>query len=171
MPKSLYVINEELLDLMAEREKHIELQESSEGAIPDFDMQAFDALQMQFNDKAENICKYIRTLEGSVDVIDTEIKRLQAMKTTSSNKATRLKNYLKNMMQMQGIEKVETDIFKLSLRKSSSLEIVDETQVPKEFVSTQEIVKIDKMAIKEYLKGNVDVTRARIQENQNLQIK
>jgi hypothetical protein len=61
---------------------------------------------------------------------------------------------------MQGIEKLELDLFKLSFRKSDSLEIIDEALIPdvfKEKIIT-ELIKIDKNKIKEFIKTGSDDT-------------
>ncbi|MEI9966198.1 MAG: siphovirus Gp157 family protein [Candidatus Moraniibacteriota bacterium] len=74
-------------------------------------------------------------------------------------------------MQRNGIKKVETDIAKLSFRESKTVEIDNIALLPERFVVTKTSRTPDKKAIKEALENGEEVSGARIEEHQNLQIK
>ena len=59
----------------------------------------------------------------------------------------------------------------MSFRKSVSVDIVDETALPLEFLKIVEDVKIDKTAIKKAINSGVEVSGAVLKNNRSLQIK
>ena len=81
-----------------------------------------DDLKENKEDKLNNIEKLKREIDGSINTIDAEIKRLQQLKKQRSNNIERLKNL---QMLLTNGEKIETDLYKFSTRKSASVEITD----------------------------------------------
>ena len=64
-----------------------------------------------------------------------------------------------------------TELYKLSYRKSESVEISNENALPKEFLKEKITTAPDKVAIKEALKNWQEVPWASIKVSQNLQVK
>ena len=130
-----------------------------------------DGVQMQLQEKVNNIVRYSRNLELTAEMIDVEIKRLSELKSVYKNKSDSLKDYISYSMQKNGIEKVETDIARLSFRKSQTVEIEDISKLPERFVVTKVSKTADKKAIKEAIENGEAVEGARIDNHNNLQIK
>jgi hypothetical protein len=74
-------------------------------------------------------------------------------------------------MLVSGIEKIESPLFKISLRRSEAVEVDVVEALPSSFQNVKTVVTADKMAIKEAIKKGETVFGARIIENFNLQIK
>ena len=70
-----------------------------------------------------------------------------------------------------GESKFETAKVALSFRRSKTVIIDDESKIGKMFVKEKIEYSIDKKAVKQALESGQSVEGARIQENQNLQIK
>ena len=130
-----------------------------------------DGVQMQLQEKVNNIVRYSRNLELTAEMIDVEIKRLSELKSAYKNKSESLKDYISYSMKKNGIEKVETDIARLSFRKSQTVEIEDISKLPERFVVTKVSKTADKKAIKEAIENGEAVEGARIDNHNNLQIK
>jgi hypothetical protein len=127
--------------------------------------------QDQLQSKAGNYAKVIANIQCDSDAIDTEIRRLKAMKETKDRSINRLKEALRYAMLVSGIEKIESSLFKISLRRSEAVEVDVIEALPNAFVNIKNVVTADKMAIKEAIKRGETVMGARIIENFNLQIK
>jgi archaellum component FlaC len=127
--------------------------------------------QDQLQAKAGNYAKVIANIQSDVDAIDNEIKRLKAMKESKDRAITRLKDAVKNAMLVSGIEKIESPLFKLSTRRSESVEVDIVDALPSQFLNIKNVVTADKVAIKDAIKGGQNVFGARLIENFNLQIK
>jgi uncharacterized coiled-coil DUF342 family protein len=127
--------------------------------------------QEQLQAKAGNYAKVIANIQSDADAIDNEIKRLKAMKESRDKKVTWLTESLKNAMLVSGIEKIESPLFKISLRRSEAVEVDVVEALPSSFQNIKNVVTADKMAIKEAIKKGQTVFGARIVENYNLSIK
>ena len=127
--------------------------------------------QDQLQAKAVNYAKVIANYQAESDAIDQEIKRLKAMKDSREKKIEWLKESVKKAMLVSGIEKVESPLFKLAVRRSETVEVDLVEALPNVFQNVKNVVTADKVAIKEAIKRGENVTGARLVENFNLQIK
>ena len=127
--------------------------------------------QDQLQAKAGNYAKVIANIQSDSDSIDAEIKRLKAMKDTKDRSISRLKEALRDAMLVSGIDKIESSLFKLSLRRSEAVEVDVVEALPNAFQNVKNVVTADKVAIKEAIKRGENVMGARLIENFNLQIK
>jgi hypothetical protein len=93
------------------------------------------------------------------------------MKDSKDRAITRLKDALREAMLVSTIDKIESPLFKLSLRRSESVEVDIVEALPSEFINIKNVVTADKVAIKEAIKRGENITGARLIENFNLQIK
>jgi hypothetical protein len=133
--------------------------------------QALIINQDQLQAKAVNYAKVIANYQAESDAIDQEIKRLKAMKESRDKKVEWLKESVKKAMLVSGIEKVESPLFKLAVRRSEAVEVDLVEALPNAYQNVKNVVTADKVAIKEAIKRGENVTGARLVENFNLQIK
>lgn len=113
----------------------------------------------------------VKQLEYDVDIIDAELKRLQAIKKARTNALERLKTNLSGAMQMFEVTELKTPTLKISFRKSESVEIADVALLDSNFIKVVTTKTPDKVAIKEAIKAGNTVQGAILQSNLNLQIK
>lgn len=120
-----------------------------------------ECVQMDFNDKAVSIIKLSESLEADTSAIDSEIARLEARKKVILNRKKQLRDYLLHNMEATGISRIECPLFTATLRAGSeSVEIIDESQIPDEFVKVEIVEKIDKNAIKDAIRSGKEVSGA-----------
>ena len=105
-------------------------------------------LQIQLQTKGAGIIKSFKNSEAMLNGVDEEIKRLQALKKSISNQINSRKEYIVRNMEMMGITKIETELGNLSLRKSKSVNIYDESLIDKKFIEIETKEKISKTEIK-----------------------
>ena len=161
---NLYQIENEYLQLS-------EMLIDSEGELTPELIEALEINGNNLKNKAVNYGYVIKQMEGNVDLIDAEIKRLQAMKKSRVNAADTLKETIKTAMLMYDLNTIEIPTMKLSFRKSESIEIINEAQLSEDFTTTKVTTTPNKVAIKEALKNGVEVAGAVLVTNLNLQIK
>ena len=160
--KSLFNITAEALNLASALE---------EGEITPELENSLIINQTELQEKAINYAYVIRTVEIDVSAIDEEIKRLQSIKKAKTNVIDRMKESVVTAMGIYGIEKVSTPTLSLSLRKSESIEIVNESQIPDGFKTKKITLSPDKTRIKQAIKDGDEVQGAVLSINYNLQIK
>jgi hypothetical protein len=127
--------------------------------------------QEQLQTKGINYAKVIANYQSEADQIDAEIKRLKAMKESRDKKVTWLTESLKKAMLVSGIEKIESPLFKISLRRSEAVEVEIPEALPVDWQVKKVTITADKVAIKKAIKEGYSITGARLVENFNVSIK
>ena len=127
--------------------------------------------EQQLEEKGRAYGYVCLSLESEIETIDSEIKRLTAMKKSRSNAVDRLKSTLSQAMQLFGINEIKTPTLKINFRKSKSIEIVSETQLDRKYVTAKMVETISKSAIKADIEAGIEVAGAIQVESLNLQIK
>lgn len=125
--------------------------------------------EQNLHDKAINYGYVIKSFESETDIIDAEIKRLQELKRSRVNATERLKQTITEALEFYGITEVKAPTFKLSFRKSESIECDD--VISPEYCVTKTTTTPDKVAIKQAIKEGKEVQGARLVVKNNLQIK
>lgn len=143
--------------------------DASDEAVRD----TLEAVQMEFNDKAIAIVKVAESLDADTSAIDAEIERLKARKQVIVNRKQQLRDYLLYNMEAAGIKKIDCPLFTVTLRQGvESVEIIDQSQIPNEYVTVEVMEKPDKAAIKAAIKSGKEVTGAILKRGANsIQIK
>jgi len=161
--KSLFKISEEATQLasaLIEGELTLEMEK------------ALTINQNELQEKSINYGYAIKSLESDVDVIDSEIKRLQDLKKTRENAVQRMKDSMIQAMQVYNIEKVESPTLKISLRNNPvSVHLLNEYQIPDDFKKEKVTISIDKVAIKKAIEAGEQVPGATLIRSKKISIK
>ena len=130
---------------------------------------ALEALDMQRNEKLENIACYIKDLEAEAKAIRDEEKALAARRKTTERKTERLKDYL--AWALNG-EKFKSPRCAVSFRKSTAVEIAPDalTYLPEQFLRFKD-PEADKTAIKDALKAGEIIEGCKLVDNVSMIIK
>ena len=128
-------------------------------------------LREELENKSSNIVRYIRNLELENVVAKAEIDRLEELKKSREKKITSLKGYIKGILLELDKKKIETDLGNLSLRKTTSVEIVNLSKIPKEYLIVKEEITPSKKLIGDSLKKNIAVSGAILKEDYSLLLK
>lgn len=182
--KSMYQIRGEHLGLL-------KLIEEADGELTPEIEEQLTLSQDEFESKAISYGYVVKMHEDVEEILDKEIKRLQALKAKAGKRADKFKETLDKGMKEFGVEKIKTETLTLSYRTSKPVELAedfDETFLsnvtievkPKESAPA-EIEKLieffdvkaqpSKTRIGEALKAGAEISGAKIIEKKNLQIK
>lgn len=132
------------------------------------DFERFESLQMERNQKIENVVLWVKNLLSDAEAIKAEKDALADRETKCRKKAEQLKVWL--AMALEG-QKFNTARCAVSFRRSEAVEILDEDSIPQEMMIQAISFKPDKKTIKELLKAGQEVSGCRLVENLNTQIK
>jgi len=125
----------------------------------------------QLQNKSVAYSFVIKEMDADVDIIDAEIKRLQAAKKQREKASEYLKDKIKHAMELFQIEEIKTPLVKINFRKSESVEVEDVNSLPAPYKVVKVTEQADKAAIKAALKDGVDIIGCSIATHRNLQIK
>ena len=121
-----------------------------------------------FSEKIENCIKVIRNKDARIEGYKTEIKRLQALKSSEEKAVERIKSSISDAMRLTQHDKLDTTLFKVGFRKSKAV-VVDEDKLPKKYMKAK--WSPDKETIKELIKSGATIRGAHIEERSNLSIR
>lgn len=163
----LYEIANEYLALM----QAIDDGEIPEEAIAD----TLEAITGEIEFKADNIACLLKNIDADIKAIKAEEDRLAERRKAKEKAYDRLKQYLSDVLQSTGINKVETARNNISFRKSEAVEI-DESFIAWATIHRDDLLKFskptaDKTAIKKALKDGSEIVGAKLVVNQNIQVK
>ena len=147
--KSLFSISLEYTAILDLLENDLEYDEET-GVIVDNSQllnDLFNELNMDFKDKLDNSQRYILTLKGEQDILDKEIKRLQAKKTALKNKEDNLKRLMLNALTESGESNFKTSLYSFIIKESEAISIVNEEELERKYMRIS--YEPDKVKIKE----------------------
>ena len=122
-------------------------------------------LKEELKSKSGSVLKYIRNLESEKEIVREEIERLEKFKKTKEKKLEFL-----TMLELKE-KKIETDLGSYGIRKSTKVQIIDETLIPEDFIKIKTEKTLDKIGIANYIKNYGELAGAKIIENHLLQIR
>lgn len=157
---NVYEIDNEMLSLIDEET----------GEIKDYE--AFEELQMQKEEKIENVALWYKNLVAESKAIREEEKSLAERRKTLEHRAESLKNFVNRTLQGN---KFATSKVAISYRKSTAIEVDDEfidyAMKNNNDLLTFKRPEPNKTAIKEMLQGGFDIPHAELVERNNVSIK
>lgn len=151
----LYEIDQAIMDLV----------DNETGDIIDIEM--FDSLQMERDEKIESIALYIKDLKAEAEALKAEKLAFAERQKVAENKAESLKNYLAYALKGQAFKSTKAVV---SFRKTQQVDIPDIYKLDENFLKYAEPTA-DKTAIKEAIKTGQTVKGATLIENTSVIIK
>lgn len=152
----LYEIDEEILACV----------DAESGEI--LDEERFAALQMERDTKIENVALWIKNLKSDLVALEAERKAFQDREKSCKAKIASLQNWLSFALNGQ---KFSSPKVAVSFRRTESVEIVEASLIPEQYMSEKVEVAPDKVAIKDAIKRGESVAGAMLVQNQSVQIK
>lgn len=132
--------------------------------------EALSELDEEWETKAENLAKLIKSLDVDVKGLKEEEQRLVARRKSLENRIAGLKTYIEDNMKAVGKDKIKGKVFTLAIQNNPpSVEIVDDFMIPeKYFVVKKEIAK--KEILNDFKQG-IEVPGAQINQTASLRIR
>lgn len=164
MEKTLYKINEEYLQLLAQ------IEENDGELTPEME----EALAINEQDHAAKLEAYggiIANYLAEADACKAEAERLKAKAERAKKAAERLKETILYFLTATDRRKAAGGLWTFSVRESEAVQVTDESAIPEQWwrvKTTREVAKID---IRAAIKAGSDVPGCVIVRNKSLTIK
>ena len=126
-----------------------------------------DNLELEKNEKIEQLCLYIKNLKSDAAAYKAEKDSFAKKQKAAENKAESIKNYIAYIL---AGEKFKTDRVTVSYRKSEQVECLDMSLVDDDYLRFEE-PELNKTKIKKALKEGIKVGGCMLVEKQNMQIR
>lgn len=133
------------------------------------DPEMLNSLMMERTAKIENVALWVKNLESDATAYEAEKAAFEARAEKARAKAEKLRAWL--AMACSG-EKFATGKCEITFRKSESVEIVDNSKIPAEYIRTKTNVTTapDKNAIKKAIKSGQAIGGCKLVEKLNTKI-
>jgi len=139
------------------------------GEVDESCVQLLEELQMQKDEKLENIGCYIKNLTADVNAFKEEEKVMKKRREVIEHKIERLKKYVSLILNGEKWDKSTKVQFNFT--ESTQTIIDDESLIPKKFLVKKTDYSPDKNAIKEAIKSGKKVKGAHLNTVKNIQVK
>lgn len=181
MNKNLFEIEQSMMNLLeyGVNDETGEIVESEE----EFN-ELYESIKLDIETKLDNSNCLCKVLDGEIEVIDKEIKRLAAEKKSRENKKEWIKRRVDNFIRRQftnengeldteGLNayKITLPHSKISYRKSDSVDVYSIDLLPTKYIKKKVEEIPDKTAIKNDIKDGKEISGAKIITNYNIQVK
>lgn len=131
-----------------------------------------DSIEDTWNGKANNIARWIESLESDIDWLTKKKRSISDELTYRKNLRQNLMTYLTDAIDERGLKEVHTDDYILRPRNYKQRTIIDnEYKVPAEFKHVNVVVAVDKTAVYKALKNGEEVPGAHLKPNRKVMIK
>ncbi len=142
-------------------------------------LDTLESIQMEFDNKLENIACMYKGLSVEADAIEAEAKSLMERASKARKTCDWLKDYMTANLQSVGQTKFESPRVRLSFRKSESVSVTNEEVLfnslqasgMDSLASVVETVKFDKKGLKQALKDGIELNGVELIKNNNMKIK
>ena len=108
-----------------------------------------EGIEGELEVKCQNYAMVLKNLEGDVEALDNEIRRLTSRKKTLENNIKRMKEAVRDAMITTGKTKFKTELFSFSVQNNPASVVLDTEDLdtlPDEFIRIKK--EADKTAIK-----------------------
>lgn len=165
---NLYQIDSKIYDLLTLPESEIV---DEDGVVIRDVWSELEELQGERTDKLINSMRVAQEMDENAKALDEEIARLTVRQKYFEARAKKIREHVAISMSNANEKRVENSTARITLTRSKEVKIIDETELPLQFLRTKTTVKADKKAIGEKLKAGEEVPGARLVENLNVRLK
>ena len=152
---TLYEINQQIIDCI----------DAETGEI--IDAEKLGALQMERDDKIENVALWIKDLKAEIDALKAEKQAFADRQKSAERKLESLNKWLTEALEG---EKFKTTKVAVSFRKTKSVQINNIFDIDDSFLRYKD-PEPDKKAIKEAIEAGQSVKGAQLVENTSISVK
>lgn len=165
---NIYQIDSKIYDLLTLPESEIV---DEDGVVIRDVWKELEELQGERTDKLINSMRIAQEMDETAKALNEEIARLTVRKKYFEARAHNIRAHVAISMNNANEKRVENTTARITLTRSKSVDIVDETEIPLQFLRTKTTVEADKKAIGEKLKAGEEVPGAKLVENLNVRLK
>ena len=132
---------------------------------------ALNSVEEDIKTKVDNTVRVLKIFDADIAALKNEEKALATKRKAIENQKARLQTYLFDFTRATEGKKLKGSIFELSVKKNPpSVVIEDDKHIPVEFITEEVVIKVDKTALKKYLKDNA-VEGCKLEQGESLKIK
>lgn len=165
---NIFQIDSKIYDLLTLPESEIV---DEDGVVIRDVWKELEELQGERADKLVDSMRVAQELDENAKALNEEIARLTVRKKAFEERSKTIRARVAESMDRAQEKSVENNTARITLVKTKSVDILDETELPLEMLRSKTVVEADKKAIGERLKAGEEVPGARLKENLSVRLK
>lgn len=126
----------------------------------------FESIEAELSEKLDNTSYIIKQLDADAATIKAEAKRLTDKARTLENRGKYLKELMLGAIKASGVEKLKSNLFSYSIKRSEALSVLSEDNISREFFRVKK--EVDKTKLKAFINSGGVVDGVSIIENESL---
>ena len=131
--------------------------------------QALADIQGEISEKLDGYAMVIKNIESDIAGLKAEEKRLAERRKAMENNVVQMKERMAETLKTVDGQRLKTEKFTFSFRKSSKVEVADMDSLPQQFIKVERTVSRSELA--KALKAGEPIEGATLIENQSLSIR
>ena len=131
--------------------------------------QALADIQGEISEKLDGYAMVIKNIESDIAGLKAEEKRLSERRKAMENNVVQMKERMADTLKTVDGQRLKTEKFTFSFRKSSKVEVADMDSLPQQFIKVERTVSRSELA--KALKAGEQIEGAALIENQSLSIR
>lgn len=136
-----------------------------------FDDTDLDQLQLDLEQKIENVGIFVKNLRAEAEAIKAEESALKKRRERKENMADHYADYVKDYLTGQNRPRFETTRVLMQVRRSEAVDIDPLAHLPEEYLVEKTEIHPDKAKLKKAIKAGEVIEGVRLVENKNITIK
>lgn len=165
---NIFQIDNKIYDLLTLPESEVV---DEDGVVIRDVWKELEELQGERADKLVDSMRVAQELDENAKALNEEIARLTVRKKAFEERSKTIRARVAESMDRAQEKSVENNTARITLVKTKSVDILDETELPLEMLRSKTVVEADKKAIGERLKAGEEVPGARLKENLSVRLK
>lgn len=159
---SLFDLNQDYQNVLSMLDEGVEIE-----VIQD----TLDSIEADISTKVDNTVWIIKTIDGEVETIGEEIKRLQGLKKSRNNLKDKLKGNLQLMLENRNLKNYRTSINYI-YRKTNAprVHVTDESKLDKSYYVSL-APRLNKELLSDKLKAGVEIPGVELRRTESLVVK
>lgn len=142
-----------------------------DGTMTDEQVEQYESLSLAKATKHQNTLEYYRRLELDEEMIDSELNRLKALKTSLNAKKESIMHLIGFCMDKMDVSELNFGSIKAVKKLNPPKVVLDETvQLPGEYTRQKIVIEPDKSKIKEALKAGQTIEGAHLEQDTRITI-
>lgn len=158
-----------LYDILSEIEEVSNaLIDDETGEVNEDALDQLEQLEIDRDEKIENIGCLIKSLRADAKAIREEVKAQKTRAERKENKADRLAEWLSHILSGKAFSTTKLDV---SFRPSERIEIAEGATIPDQYKEFKTDEKVNKLALKKAIKDGTKIAGVELVKYSNIQIK
>lgn len=130
-----------------------------------------ESLELTRNEKLDNLASWFEDNSTTIEFADKKAKEWQKEKKRLTNLNNRIMRYMTETIDEAGVKQIKTENHILKPRSFRESTIIDDTElIPKTYIKTEVVNKLDKKAIYQALRDGEEVEGAHLEPNRKTRI-